>query len=134
MNAFSVALCRSVNLLPAASRGWITRIPLLAACQRTLVRKYLKGHTFVHTINAGPANGLTMEITLPQHKAFWTGTFEPQFVGAIARMIRPDDVCYDIGGHRGYVAGVMALALKQARCMAALSGAGFMAEDSGASS
>lgn len=100
----------SVNLLPERARHWVRHLPLVAGLQRLLVNRFLSGESFVHLINAGPARGLRFEITLPQDKAFWAGTFESEFACALAECVRPNDICYDIGGHRGYMTGVMALA------------------------
>src|SRR5208337_5495742 len=53
----------SVNVLPYRARYWIKHIPGLAASQRWLLRRFLEGQPFVHTVNAGPAAGLRFEIT-----------------------------------------------------------------------
>ncbi len=100
----------SVNALPASTRHWIKHIPGVAAGQRWLVRRVLSGEPFVHVINAGPANGLRFEVTLPDDKAIWSGTFEPEFSQTLHDAVHPGDVCYDIGGYRGYMSGVFALA------------------------
>jgi FkbM family methyltransferase len=100
----------SVNLLPAGVRRVVKYIPVVAPAQRWVIRHYLEGHAFVHTLNAGPAAGLKFEVTLPQDKAVWTGNYEYEFLSAIVEHIRRDDVCYDIGGYRGFVSGAMALA------------------------
>jgi FkbM family methyltransferase len=91
-------------------RGWIKHIPVVAGVQRLFVKHFLSGAPFVHTINAGPAAGLRFEISLPKDKAIWTGMVEPEFSAALRDRTRPGDVCYDIGGYRGYMSGVMALA------------------------
>lgn len=103
-------LRKSVNLLPASSRSWIKHIPGIAAGQRWLVSNVLSGGPFVHTINAGPASGLHFEIVLPDDKAIWAGIVEPEFSQTLHDFVRKGDVCYDIGGYRGYMSGVMALA------------------------
>lgn len=100
----------SVNLLPASARHWIKHIPGVAAGQRWLVNRVLSGQPFVHVINAGPARGLHFEVVLPCDKAVWAGTYEAEFSAALRQGVRPGDVCYDIGGYRGYMAGVFALA------------------------
>jgi hypothetical protein len=105
-----VFLQNSVNYLPAPLRPWVRYVPGVAALQRLLVDRVLAGKTFLHTINAGPAAGLRFEVTLPLDKAVWAGTYEPAFALAIARRVRPGDVCYDIGAYRGYMTGVMAIA------------------------
>jgi len=103
-------LRQSVNLIPSRVRFWIKSIPGIAALQRWLVNAVLSDEPFVHVINSGPASGLRFEITLPNDKAIWSGTFEPEFAEALARSVAPGDVCYDIGGYRGYMSGVLALA------------------------
>ncbi len=100
----------SVNVLPMWLRQSIRHIPGVAASQRWVVNNVLAGESFVHTINAGPAAGLRFEISLPEDKAIWAGTFEPVFGQALRNATGVDDICYDIGGYRGYMSGVFALA------------------------
>src|SRR5262249_36728472 len=82
----------------------------VAVLQRELVVRLLSGHSFVHTIDAGPATSLRFEITMPLDKDLWTGTYEQDFAIALRGHVKPGDVCYDIGGYRGYMSGIMALA------------------------
>lgn len=103
-------LQKSVNLIPVRARHWIKHLPGIAAGQRWLVKHLLSGKPFVHVINGGPAAGLHFEVTLPDDKAIWAGTFEPDFSCALRDAVRAGDVCYDIGGYRGYMSGVLALA------------------------
>ncbi len=100
----------SVNLLPSATRTWIKHIPGIAGFQRFLVDHVLSGEPFIHTINAGPATGLVFEVTLPLDKAIWAGIYERDFAHSIYTGVRRGDVCFDIGGYRGYMSGAMALA------------------------
>jgi FkbM family methyltransferase len=104
------ALGTSVNFIPYRLRHWIRFVPGVAPLQRILVEHVLSGHSFVHHVNAGPAAGLKFEIALPLDKAIWSGTYERAFAQALARTVEPGDVCYDIGGYRGYMSGVMAAA------------------------
>jgi FkbM family methyltransferase len=100
----------SINILPMWLRQSIKQIPGLAAMQRWIVSHILSGEPFVHAINAGPAAGLRFEVTLPEDKAIWAGIFEPEFSQALRNATRKGDICYDIGGYRGYMSGVLALA------------------------
>lgn len=100
----------SVNCLPIGVRHRIKHIPGLAGLQRWLVDRVLSGDPFTHTINGGPAAGLTFDIVLPLDKAIWAGTYEADFAMAISRGVMKGDVCYDVGGYRGYMSGIMALA------------------------
>lgn len=99
----------AVSVVPYALRDHVRRIPGVAAAQRWLFRRYYAGREFTHTIDAGPARGLRFFIQLPQDKAVWLGNYERAFAEALREAVRPGGVCYDIGGYRGFMAGVMAL-------------------------
>jgi len=100
----------SVNFLPFSLRQYIKDLPIIARFQRWVFNKALAGQSFIHTINAGPAKGLIYPVTLPQDKAIWSGTYESQFASALAEVVRVSDVCYDVGGFRGFMGGVCARA------------------------
>ncbi len=104
------AVGASVNFVPYRLRHWIRHVPGVAPLQRLVVGRVLNGHAFVHRINAGPAAGLAFEVTLPFDKAIWSGTYERAFAEVLAGAVTRGGVSYDIGGYRGYMAGVMAAA------------------------
>lgn len=101
-------IARSVDVLPWGVRNRIKSLPLVAPLQRWLVNSAMKDAEFVHRITAGPATGLSMRIRLPEDKLYWTGTWEQDVTSALAAEVTPGMVCYDIGSHRGFMAGVMA--------------------------
>ena len=101
-------LRRSVNILPWAVRTRIHDIPVIRDVQRWVFQRFLSGSEFTFHVNAGPARGLNYPVQLPQDKNIWTGTYEPEFSTEIARRVVPGSVCFDIGGFRGFFAGVMA--------------------------
>ncbi len=100
---------RSVNLLPWFVRDSIRKIPGVAQLQRLIFNLYLAGHQFDHTINAGPAKGLKLAIILPGDKLLWTGTWEKEIAELIAKNVPADSLALDIGAHRGFFAGILAL-------------------------
>jgi FkbM family methyltransferase len=51
-----------------------------------------------------------VRVTLPEDKLIWTGTWEIELSEAIRKAVQPGDVCFDVGSHRGFLAGVMAVA------------------------
>jgi FkbM family methyltransferase len=104
------AVGASVNFVPYRLRQWIRHVPGVAPLQRLVIGRVLNGHAFAHRINGGPAAGLAFEVTLPVDKAIWTGTYERVFAEVLAGAVKRGGVCYDIGGYRGYMAGVMAAA------------------------
>ncbi len=99
-----------IGLVPWRWRRVIRKVPLIAPLQRRLLEKYLEGREFVHTVDAGPAKGLRYPILLPEDKGIWSGTYELNLASRIADAVKPDDVCFDIGGWHGFFGGVMALA------------------------
>ena len=99
-----------IRFVPYGLRDFVRKIPLIAGLQRFLIRQLASEGEFDHTIDAGPARGLNLKISLPRDKEMWKGTYELRFVGEIVRNIKPGDVCFDIGGWSGYVAACMALA------------------------
>jgi FkbM family methyltransferase len=103
-------LSESVNYIPYSVRPWIKSVPGIADLQRWLVTRFLSNQPFVHTINVGPAAGLRFEVSLPNDKSVWAGVYEREFTTTIMEHVKPGDVCYDIGGYRGYMSGAMALA------------------------
>jgi FkbM family methyltransferase len=103
-------LKQSIAFVPWRWRGVIKRIPLVAASQRWLLSRFLEGREFVHTVDAGPAQGLKYPITLPQDKGIWTGTYEGELATLVAAATRRGAPAFDIGGWRGFFGGVMALA------------------------
>lgn len=102
-------LQRSLRLVPESARRSIRRWPVIAPLQRALIRRFMEGREFEHVVDAGPARGLRYPVRLPEDKGIWTGTYEFAFANALKSAIRPGDVCYDIGGWRGYFSAVMAM-------------------------
>jgi FkbM family methyltransferase len=99
----------AVKRVPYGWRRYIHSVPGLAQVQRVLIARYLEW-PFLHTVDAGPAKGLRCEIKLPLDKALWIGTYEEDFAWALAGQVQSGAICYDIGGYRGYMSGIMALA------------------------
>lgn len=100
---------KSIRIVPWSMRSWFHRIPIFSQLQRHILKSFVAGREFIHQIDAGPARGLKFPVILPTDKNVWTGTYELKFVTALAESIRPGDVCFDIGGWRGYCSGVMAV-------------------------
>lgn len=101
-------VAKLANLIPYRYRGWIKHLPGIKQWQSRIVKKYLDGRQFVHTIRGGPADGLIYPVEMPVDKAVWLGNYEQSFTEALAAEVVPGMVCYDIGGFRGYFSGVMA--------------------------
>jgi FkbM family methyltransferase len=98
-----------LDLIPFKLRSKIKDIPLLKQIQHIIVKRFLVNTEFVAKITGGPAKGLIFPVKLPQDKLMWIGTWELDFANALQEVVRPGTVCYDIGGYKGYYAGIMAL-------------------------
>ncbi|MEO1102235.1 MAG: FkbM family methyltransferase, partial [Pseudomonadota bacterium] len=97
----------AVRLVPHRLRGKVKSLPLVGAAQRLIVDRSLSGRVFVHTVDAGPAKGITFQVKLPEDKGIWTGTYEAAFADRLETEMRPGMVGYDIGAWHGYFSGIM---------------------------
>lgn len=100
---------RVLDIIPLSVRNRIKNIPVVKQVQAFIMKRYLNGKEFTATISGGPAKGLVFPVKLPQDKQMWIGTWELDFAKALQHYVKPGWVCYDIGGYKGYYAGVMAL-------------------------
>lgn len=82
-------------------------MPVVGPLQRWFVDTQLSGAPFVHTVDAGPAKGMTFEIVLPEDKGIWTGSYEEDFSRYVAETVKPGMVGYDIGAWHGFFSGIM---------------------------
>jgi FkbM family methyltransferase len=98
-----------LDIIPFSVRSKVKHIPVLRQLQAFIMKRYMHGKEFIATISAGPAKGLVFPVKLPQDKYMWIGTWEAAFANALHHYVQPGWVCYDIGGYKGYYAGVMAL-------------------------
>jgi FkbM family methyltransferase len=101
---------KCIDWVPWWLRDRVRQVPGLKQAQQHFFNRFLSGREFNYEISAGPAKGLVFPISLPQDKLIWTGTCEKEVAETIAANIRPGDICLDIGSHRGFMAGIMALA------------------------
>ena len=100
---------RVLDVIPFSVRSKVKYIPVVRQLQAFIMKRYMNGKEFITTISAGPAKGLVFPVKLPQDKYMWIGTWEVDFANALQQYVQPGWVCYDIGGYKGYYAGVMAL-------------------------
>ena len=106
---FKNIMTHSVDLVPWWMRDLIKKIPIISGIQRIIFNKFLSEKEFIYKISAGPAKGLNFPIKLPDDKLIWTGTWEKEISEVIAENVKKGLASYDIGSHRGFMAGIMAL-------------------------
>lgn len=98
-----------VGKVPFGLRSQIKNIPGLKQLQSGLLKRWMGHESFVATISGGPAKGLVFPVQMPQDKLMWLGTWELDFAKFLQTCIKKGFICYDIGGYKGYYAGIMAL-------------------------
>jgi FkbM family methyltransferase len=99
----------ALDIIPFKVRNQVKNIPGVKQFQAFVMEKYMNGKEITSVISGGPAKGLVFPVKLPQDKQMWIGTWELDFANALQENIKPGWVCFDIGGYKGYYAGVMAL-------------------------
>jgi FkbM family methyltransferase len=97
-----------LRAIPWSWRSRIRNIPVLARLNRIIVAGALHGKEFIHQVDAGPAKGIRFQISLPEDKGIWTGTYETHFAAEVGAAVERGAVTYDVGGWHGFFAGVMA--------------------------
>lgn len=102
-------LIKIVEYLPISIKSTIKNIPIVKSLQASLFNQFLKNEKFDAIISSGPAKGLNFPVTLPQDKLMWLGTWELDFAQLLKSYVKSGFICYDIGGYKGYYAGIMAL-------------------------
>lgn len=107
--SFISILQKALDLIPFSLRDKIKTIPVVKELQQGLIKRFLSGKEFITTINGGPAKGLKFPVKMPQDKTMWIGTWELEFAEDLASRVIKGKICYDIGGYKGYYAGIMAL-------------------------
>lgn len=108
MTWFHKSFTNLLALVPLRARVHIKHVPIFARLQRRITSNLLGGREFVHTVDAGPAKGISFVLHLPEDKGVWTGTYELLLAQRLAAAVRPDTIGFDIGGWHGFFAGVMA--------------------------
>jgi len=102
-------LIKLVEYLPISIKSGIKNMPVIKTIQASLFNQFLRNEKFDAIIAGGPAKGLKFPVTLPQDKLMWLGTWELDFALTLKSHVKSGFVCYDIGGYKGYYAGIMAL-------------------------
>lgn len=94
VGAANVAPSGVARRLPTTSRG--------ARLLRPLVNRLLPAAETVVTVRHGRNRGLRIPICPRSEKYYWTGTYEAELQDALARLLGPGGVFWDIGAHIGF--------------------------------
>lgn len=95
-------LLRLMNVVPAPVARSFHSHAALSRVIRPLVNRLVPRDPVPVTVRSGPAAGLRLLIYPRAEKYYWTGTHEPQVQEALAAVLRPGMVFWDVGAHIGY--------------------------------
>jgi FkbM family methyltransferase len=89
------------RLLPQAGVTLLHRSIVARPLRRVLASAAPAGPRQV-TVCGGQMKGVTLHVDLAREKYYWLGTHEERIQEALARLVRPGFVVYDIGAHIGF--------------------------------
>jgi FkbM family methyltransferase len=99
------------RLIPLSVKQAIYRSPLLSRWVRgSLNRNAPEGLTPIK-IAGGSIAGLEIVLNLQKEKAYWLGTYEVELQTAVADLIKPGMIAFDVGANIGYVTLMLAKAV-----------------------
>lgn len=101
------------RLAPAPLKMAIYRFrPLAQVIRRSLNRAAPRGLTPVEVASGGLA-GTRLVLDLQSEKDLWLGTYEMNLQAAVAELVRPGMVVYDVGANIGYISALLAKTVGQ---------------------
>ena len=99
---------RIARLLPDTMKRALYRVkPLAGLIRGGLNRLAPRGISEVE-VAAGGLTGLRLRLDLQSEKDYWLGTYEPDLQAAIADLVEPGQVAYDLGANIGYISTLLA--------------------------
>lgn len=94
--------------LPMPVKRAMYRLPLLPGLiRRSLNRAAPTGLSQVE-VAAGGLAGWRLWLDLHSEKDYWLGTYEPELQAALADLVQPGMVAYDVGANIGYISLLLA--------------------------
>jgi len=102
---------RAARILPAPVKQGLYRIPPLARLLRRVLNRAAPSGLSEVTVAAGALAGARLFLDLHSEKDYWLGTYEPELQAAVADLILPGMVVYDVGANIGYISLVLARAV-----------------------
>jgi FkbM family methyltransferase len=94
--------------LPMSIKRAFYRIPPLAGFIRNVLNRAAPGEISPVTVAAGELQGIRLNLDLQSEKDYWLGTYEPELQRAIADLVEPGMVAYDVGANIGYISLILA--------------------------
>ena len=94
----------SARLLPAPVKRAVYRLRPLAKLIRSSLNQAAPKGLAVVEVAAGGLQGARLLLDMQTEKDYWLGAYEPELQAALADLIAPGSVAYDVGANIGYVA------------------------------
>jgi FkbM family methyltransferase len=98
----------AARLIPLSMKQAIYRLPGLARFIRRSLNRLAPQELVETTVAAGKLAGAHLFLNLQDEKDYWLGTYEPELQAAIADLVNPGDVAYDVGANIGYISILLA--------------------------
>jgi len=96
------AIVRLGNAIPEPVARRLTSTSVGSKLLRPVINRYMPQKPVPVVVRSGPAQGLRLLIDPRCEKFYWTGTHERHVQDAIARLLRPGMVFWDVGAHIGF--------------------------------
>jgi len=86
------------------------RSPAMATIIRSSLNRVVPHGFTIIKVAGGGLKGAHLALDLQTEKDYWLGTYEPDLQAAIANLVRPGDVVFDVGANIGYISLLLARA------------------------
>lgn len=96
------------RLLPTNVKMSLYRTPWLAGIIRGSLNRAAPEEIAEVNVAAGHLIGMRLSLDMKTEKEFWLGTYEPDLQSAIADLVKPGMVAYDLGANIGYFSLLLA--------------------------
>ena len=101
-NLVASAVASALDRVPASVAARIRPTSAAARLLRPFVRRLVPAGITPVVVRSGGAKGLRLLINAKDEKYYWTGAIEEGVQNALADVLRPGDVFWDVGAHIGF--------------------------------
>jgi FkbM family methyltransferase len=98
----------AARITPLPLKRALYRFPRLAGLIRGGLNRAAPVGLAEVVIAGGGLRGDRMSLNLQEEKDYWLGTYEPELQAAIAELVKPGVVAYDVGANIGYITLLLA--------------------------
>jgi FkbM family methyltransferase len=108
MNPFLRLAAYAARILPGWIKRTIYRFKPLARILRNAMNRAAPHELSLVRVAAGGLAGFSLELNLQTEKDYWLGTYEIELQRAVAELVQPGTVIYDVGANIGYITLLLA--------------------------